>query len=103
LLLVFGRFNTKDIDTRIWFKRSGSEQWQGGLTAYSLTTVQRAMEANGHSCRWERFVPPIALEPSSDPIRTFTVETKTGEKLVLNGANVVAEHHFLLVRRSEAA
>jgi ubiquinone/menaquinone biosynthesis C-methylase UbiE len=99
LLIVFGRFTTADIDVRVHFRRSGQEAWQGGLTAFSLKTVGEHLRAAGFTYTWERFRLPISMARSDDPIRTYTVQTTEGESLVLNGANVLAEHYFLMINR----
>ena len=99
LLIVFGRFTTADLDVRIHFRRGAQERWQGGLTAFSLKTVTEALNATGHTVVWERFRPPVDLPRSDDPIRTYTVRTQDDEILVLNGANVVAEHYFLIINK----
>lgn len=99
LLIVFGRFTTADLDVRIHFRRSGQHRWQGGLTAFSLKTVGEALSDAGLTVAWERFQLPISVPRSDDPIRTYTVKTQDDETLVLNGANVVAEHYFLIVNK----
>lgn len=99
LLIVFGRFTTADIDVRVHFRRSGQDRWQGGLTAFSLKTVGDHLSSAGYGFVWERFRLPISMARSADPIRTYTVETTEGDTLVLNGANVLAEHYFLVVNR----
>lgn len=99
LLIVFGRFTTADMDVRVHFRRSGQEKWQGGLTAFSLKTVGEHLRSLGLAIAWERFRLPISMPRSEDPIRTYTVETRDGDKLVLNGANVLAEHYFLIAKR----
>ena len=38
-------------------------------------------------------------EDKNNPIRTFTKELKNGEKIVMDGANIVAEHFFLIIER----
>ena len=37
------------------------------------------------------------IPENENPIRTYTVRCEDGSKLVLNGANTVAEHYFLVV------
>ncbi len=100
VLYLFGRFNSRDIDTIIRFRnnKTGGD-WEGGLTAYSVHTVRSFLAKNGYKCEFIRFVLPIALSESDDPIRTFTRTTTDGELLVLNGANLIAEYFFLIIEQ----
>lgn len=100
-LYVFGRFNSQPIDTQILFRNhyKASSEWEGGLTSFSLEHISRHLENDGYEVEARRFTFDGELAPSPDPIRTFTVELANGSKLVLNGANVVAEHFFVIVTR----
>ena len=42
VLFVFGRFNSRDIDTKILFRNNTVENadWEGGLSSYSLHTLK---------------------------------------------------------------
>jgi SAM-dependent methyltransferase len=101
LLLVFGRFNSRPVDTIIRFRNhhTGSE-WQSGLTAYSVATVADHLRRRGFEPTFERFVPEFTLSEHEDPIRNYTVDTDDGRRLLINGANVVAEYHFLVIETS---
>jgi hypothetical protein len=66
---------------------------------YSVHSIGRFLTAAGYRFEFIRFRLPIVLAESDDPIRTYTRTTTDGDTLVLNGANVVAEHHFLVVHR----
>jgi SAM-dependent methyltransferase len=98
LLLVFGRFNSRPVDTIIRFRsdRTGGE-WQSGLTAYSVATVSEHLRRHDAKFTFERFVPGFTLEQHEDPIRNYTLDCDDGRRLLVNGANVVAEYHFLVV------
>jgi SAM-dependent methyltransferase len=100
-LFVFGRFNSRPIDTRIEFRNLRTTgEWEGGLTSYSTQTIAEHLHTRGAEAEFERFHLPITLdEDPDDPIRTWTLELADGSRVVVNGANVVAEHHFLTVRR----
>jgi trans-aconitate methyltransferase len=107
-LYVFGRFNSRDVDTIVKFRSHYSPDednaeklpiWEGGLTSYSIRQVERYLKSLSCGCEFIRFVLPIEIPESLDPIRTYTKITTDGEKLVINGANVIAEHYFLVVDR----
>lgn len=101
-LYLFNRFNSAPIDTIVRFRNhfTGGD-WEGGLTSYSIATVRRWLEQRGYSAEFTRFHLPITLPRQPDPIRTYTVACDDGTQLVLNGANVLAEHHFAIIRRVE--
>ena len=103
LLFIFGRFNSRDIDTQILFRNNKVEPsiWEGGLTSFSIQTVSKHLKKLGYESRFQKFKLPIELdEDLSNPIRTFTKTTENGEKIVLDGANIIAEHFFVTVRHS---
>lgn len=101
-IYIFGRFNSKNIDTIIKFRNNykRNEIWEGGLTAYSVHTIMQYLNESGLKGEFIRFLLPIEMGESEDPIRTFTKTTTDGEKLVLNGANIIAEHFHLIIRKN---
>ena len=99
-LYIFGRFNSEDIDTIIHFRNNSVEpgNWEGGLTSYSIKTVLSYLNRRGYDGIFNRFHLPIELvKDPKHPIRTYTVVTNDDRKIVLNGANIVAEHFFLTI------
>ena len=102
-LFIFGRFNSRDIDTQILFRNNKVEPsvWEGGLSAFSMNTVSKYLMNLGYESHFQKFTLPIELEEDvSNPIRTFTKKMQGGEKIVMDGANIIAEHFFVTVRRS---
>jgi ubiquinone/menaquinone biosynthesis C-methylase UbiE len=99
-LYVFGSFNSRDIDTIIRFRNNAhGDDWQSGLTAYSVATVSRHLAARGLTHEFRRFHLKRMLPPHDDPIRSFTVACADGSSLLVNGANVVSELYFLTIQR----
>jgi trans-aconitate 2-methyltransferase len=104
-LYIFGRFNSKNIDTIIHFKNnvSKSSTWEGGLTSYSIYTIRSFLEQQGYNARFTRFNLSLDLfEDVENPIRTFTMMTTCGKKIVVNGANIIAEHFFLEIKSAQS-
>lgn len=100
LLYVFGRFNSQNIDTLIRFRNlQTTNRWESGLTSYSLKTVSTFLDQQQVKYEFIRFVLNEDLPRSDDPIRTFTCKCEDGSRLVLNGANILAEHYHLIVRK----
>lgn len=101
-MFIFGRFNSADIDTRISIRNNfNRSDWEGGLSAYSVHTVGRFLEQNGFRHQFLRFRLKIDLPKHKNPVRTYTVDTLDGETLVVNGANLIAEHYFLKIWRTD--
>jgi SAM-dependent methyltransferase len=97
-LYVFGRFNSRDVDTIVRYRNNyNSSEWETGLTSYSIHTVGRFLRERGLTYEFQRFFLDLDLPEQEDPIRTFTVSLADGSRLVLNGANTLAEHFFLTV------
>ena len=101
-LFIFGRFNSADIDTIIKFRNNyRSDAWEGGLTAYSCNTITKFCEKLGLKNEFQRFHLPFAIPRNDDPIKTYTVITDTGEQIILNGANIIAEQFHLTISKPE--
>jgi trans-aconitate methyltransferase len=102
LMFIFGRLNSRNEETHILFRNNtqSKAEWEGGLSAFSVYTISHFLKQLGYICEFKKFNLPIEIkEDANNPIRTFTKEIKTGEKLVMDGANIVAEHFFLVIRR----
>jgi trans-aconitate methyltransferase len=74
-LYIFGRFNSKDIDTIIRFRNHYQEEvdntsWEGGLTSFSIKYVKEYLASIGLKSKFTRFNFPEKLPISDNPIRT---------------------------------
>jgi hypothetical protein len=80
LLYVFGRFNSKNIDTKISFRNNkiGNPNWENGLTSYSVETVRNFLTDKGYTATFKRFYLKINISEHEDPIRTYTKITQDG-------------------------
>lgn len=103
-LYVFGGFNSENIDTIVHFRNNAIDKsagWESGLTSYSTITVTKFLQELGFEASFKKFHLPIELPRDRDnPIRTYTVTTTDGQRLVLNGANINQEFFFLRVMGS---
>lgn len=99
-MFLFGCFNKMDIDTIVRFRNNykGSD-WEGGLTSYSLESVKRYLDSKGLKFEIEKFNLPISLPRQEDPIRSFTVDTVDGERLILNGANILTDFYYVIISK----
>ena len=100
VLYIFGRFNTQAIDTMVRFRNlyNGSD-WETGLTAYSTKTISKFLEQRSVLYSFKKFALNEDMPKSPNPIRTFTIKCEDGSRLVVNGANLIAEHYHLFIKR----
>ena len=102
-LFLSGRFNSNNIDTKILFRDNSKNKavWEGGLSAYSINTVSNFIEKLGFKCNFKKFYLPIEIKRDiNNPIRTFTKELKNGEKIIVDGANIIAEYFLVTIGRN---
>ena len=101
-LYMFGHFNSRNIDTIISFRNNqiGNSNWEGGLTSYSVETLNNFLTEEGYTAIFKRFYLKIDISEHEDPIRTFTKITQDGERIIMSGANTISEHYFLKIKRS---
>jgi len=99
---IFGNFNSRNIDTIISFRNNqiGNSNWEGGLTSYSVETLNNFLTEEGYTAIFKRFNLKIDISEHEDPIRTFTKITQDGERIVMTGANIITELYFLKIKRS---
>ena len=97
-LYIFGRFNSRNIDTIVRFRNNyRGGDWESGLTSFSVHTISNYLDRKGFKYSFNRFKLDVELKEANDPIRTYTIRTADESLLVVNGANIVAEHYFLTV------
>lgn len=99
VLIVFGRFNTHPVDTRVQYRNHFNDNgWESGLTSYSIHSYQQFFADKDCSAEFIKFELPFDRQPSENPTNTWTVQTSSGERLIINGANTVAEFHHLVIK-----
>jgi trans-aconitate methyltransferase len=100
ILYIFGRFNSADIDTVIYFRNlKHGNKWETGLTSFSLKTVKKFLEKQNVTFKFIRFKIKKDLKKQKNPICSFTQKLKNNSRIVINGANVIAEHFHLLIKK----
>jgi trans-aconitate methyltransferase len=101
VMFIFGRFNSKNIDTQVKFRNNYNQSdWEGGYSAYSVNTVSSFLKNKNLDHQFLRFSLKMDLPKSENPVITYTVNTEEGEKLIINGANLLAEFYFLKIINS---
>ena len=101
-LYIFGRFNSHDIDTIIYHRNNyhDNPKWTGGLTSYSIGSVSRFLDKKSVKYEFIHFNLSIDLDSKDNPITTYSIMTENGKKIILNGANIIAEQYFLSIART---
>ena len=99
-LVVFSAFNSNDVDVSIRFRNHyRDEGWETGFAWYSQRAVGNFLASLGYKSRFERFILPIDLEKSDNPIRQYTMQLANGDRILVNGANLIFEQYFMIAER----
>ena len=98
LLIIFGCFNSRNIDTIIKIRNNyNKSNWQYGLNQYSIKTIGHFLEKKGYNYKFVKFELPINIKESKDPIRSYTVKINQKKRIILTGANIVKELFHLII------
>lgn len=101
-LFLFNRFNSKDIDVLIKHRNNTKNfGWETGLNTFSIETLKRYLSSKKLSNSIKKFVLPLDLPEHADPIRSYTKTLEDHSKLVLNGANIITEHFFVIIEKKK--
>ena len=99
-LICFTRVNEANVDVRSYFKLVGNEvsstEYEAGMNSYSKLSIFGSFEANGLKCDMVDFQLSIDLPATDDPVRSYTIQTKSGERIVANGLNLIAHQKFVI-------
>lgn len=90
-LFVFGLFNPEDLDVMIKSRAScTSGAWETGWNVFSRKTVANAVTTAGGRVQFHDFKIEIDLpKVSQDPLRSWTEQLATGERLIRNGLQLI--------------
>ena len=98
-LFLFNRFNTKDVDVLIKHRNNTKNYgWETGLNTFSIETLKRYLTSKQLSYRIKKFDLSINLPEQEDPIRSFTKTLDNKTRMVVNGANIISEHFFVIIK-----
>jgi|TARA_B110000208_G_C11577135_1_gene361083 trans-aconitate methyltransferase len=99
-LFIFSHFNTRNIDTRIRFRNNfNSNKWERGLNSFSIHTIKKHLTSKNLKFKFLKFDVPIKLKPQKNPIISYTIETKSNNKICLSGSNLRLEYYYLIIER----
>lgn len=104
-VLIVGPFNPVPVDVMV---RYGS-MWepasmQPGWNLVSMKSTEEFLQGLDESLRpqwtWERWNPPIDIpEHPDDPLRTYTLELSSHERIVVNGLQLIVPMYALSITR----
>jgi len=98
-LVLFNRFNSSPIDLIIKHRnRFLHGDWETGLHTFSIQTVTEYLEKQNVEFEFVRFNLDLDLPKQADPVRSYTMQLVDGSRIVANGANLITEHYFLIIR-----
>lgn len=101
-LFLFNRFNSKDIDVLIKHRNNTKNYgWETGLNTFSIETLKRYLTSRNLSYRLKKFSLSLDLPEDKDPTRSFTKTLDNKTKMVVNGANIITEHFFVIIEKNE--
>ena len=69
--------------------------WESGLNMFSLNTIRKKLNSIALDIKFHKFEITIDLEKQENPIRTYTIDTKDGKRLIVNGANIVRDFYLV--------
>lgn len=87
VLYVLGPFNENPVDTLVRYRTltPNHSQWQLGWNLYSKNTYENILNQFGVIFKWSDFKMPFSIQKTSDPMRTWTIETKDNHYQLVNG------------------
>ncbi len=101
-LFLFNRFNSKDVDVLIKHRNNTKNYaWETGLNTFSIETLKRYLTSKKLFHQVEKFELSIDLPEHQDPIRSFTKTLENKTRMVVNGANIISEHFFVIIECSK--
>ena len=98
---VFGLFNDENLDVNIQSRGSSAidDDWEVGWNITSKKTVSDYCDSVGYKCTFHDFNIQIDISKNSDdPLRSWTIPTKKGCRIIVNGLQLV--HTFSLMELS---
>lgn len=72
-----------------------STEWESGFNMFSLNTMKRILEPHAKWVRFHKFCLSKELPQQDNPINAFTVNRADGQKIIINGANIVAVFYLV--------
>jgi len=96
---IFGVFNPEDVDVLVKVRNSNDDKWQSGWNMFSKKSISNYLTKKNISHEFIDWKISIDLpKNTSDPLRSWTFKDENGERIVINGTQLV--HTFSLLEIS---
>ncbi len=103
-LVIGGLFNENPIDVVLRYKRANKDDapWETGWNTFSKATMEKHVREYDSSLamQWVDFKLPFAIDKDSvDPMRSWTVSHEGNPNFMVNGANILVDFKFLIIKK----
>ncbi len=94
---IFGPFNEDDVDLLVRFRNNyrKSKKWESGMNIFSLGTIKRHLKELNRKFLVHRFEISTDLPKHEDPVKSFTIRTETGERIIVTGCGVLLQYFLI--------
>lgn len=99
--LIFGMINPYPYDVFVRLRnQDGNDEF--GWNSWSANTLTKQFAINGFQSEINYWTPPIDVHKNPEnPLRSWTINTEDGKKLVTNGSRMIHDFAFLRVWRDQ--
>lgn len=100
---VFTPSNHRNIDVLLQYKNKSvnSEEWETGLNMFSLDTITSGLEKLGaREIETISFNIKVDIDESDNPVNSYTVNTDNGDKMIVNGMNLILDFYLIVFKKS---
>lgn len=102
VVVVLAPLNEYGVDVMVQHRKrmaNREPKWETGWNVFSVETIKEIVEARGQKVEFSSFQIPFAIERSSDPVRTWTVNMGDNDFQLTNGLKLLINHEFMVVRK----
>lgn len=102
VIYIFGIFNPEDLDVIIKSRASNSndDKWEVGWNLFSKKSIGLFCQKHGLECDFVPFKIGIDIaKHEGDPLRSWTVPMPDGDRMVVNGLQLIHNFYFLRIQR----
>ena len=96
-ILIFGIFNDYELDTIIYYKRSGEQNYNRGYNCFSIKTISQILKnlKGVGKFNFEYFIPKINIKECDDKLRSWS--ERRNKKIILKNGFMDIKLYFLTI------
>jgi cyclopropane fatty-acyl-phospholipid synthase-like methyltransferase len=95
---LFSGFSESDYNVYVKYKIK-DEKKQPGLNMHSLNEIESYFKKKGYKTSKQKFLPSINLKKKKNPLSSFILYEKDGNKVLVNGLNIVRKFYFVKAKK----